>query len=264
MESVSGKERGLAISLITFMNVIPGIFFSPIGGWLVEKYGYSSVFLIGSMAEAFCLFMILLFIKEVRAIREETNYRDILSSLLPSNSVLKSLYIVATVDSFSWGLGSALFYDFLTEWYGYKEHELGILSSILTASWALFQIPAGKIMDRYGGRKALMLSEVFGLEGLTLWLLSGDFIVIAFSEVLIGLSPALWIPAINTYITKKTHEERTASIIGGLTAFRGLSSFPSLYIGGSSCRIVGLHAPLIFNSVGIIIALIGMMVLLED
>jgi len=44
MESVSGKERGLAISLITFMNVIPGIFFSPIGGWLVEKYGYSSVF----------------------------------------------------------------------------------------------------------------------------------------------------------------------------------------------------------------------------
>ncbi|MCS7387005.1 MAG: MFS transporter [archaeon GB-1867-005] len=263
MESAGKDRRGLALSLTMFMNIVPGIIFSPIGGWLSEHYGYWSIFAIGVVMEASCFTIMLLFLSETIGRRiAEINFKDFIGSLLPKGDKLRNLYLVMTVDSFAWGLGSTLLYGFLVECYNFTNVELGLLSSIFTASWALAQIPAGKITDKYGAKATLILSELFGVLTLTLWLVAGDFTSFAVSHVIFGVSPALWIPALNTYVADRAPEGKVASTIGGLMAFRGLIAFPAPFIGGLLYDLTGYHLPIALNFIGTLTALIAIIFLL--
>lgn len=265
MESAKEGGRGLALSITMFMYIVPGIVLSPIGGWIAENYGYLLIFLVSVLMESLCLVIISFFIEESMSERAATlSYETLTTNLVPRVKLLKRLYLVAAMDAFSWGVGSALIYGFLTEWFSFSKVELGILSSIFTASWASAQIPAGKMVDRYGARKTLIVSESVGVAGLVLWLTAKDFPIFAFSQVFLGISPALWIPALNSYIIEKTPKERVASTIGGLSAFRGLLSFPAPYIGGLLFDIAGFYLPIIASSVGVMLTLLAMVALLEE
>lgn len=140
MESVEDEKRGLALSLIMFMSVFPEIFFSPLGGWLVREYGYILIFIIGICMEAICFFAMLFFIEDIRVGWRKNSLGNMLLGLVPSSNTLRKLYVLTTIDSFSWGLGSTLFFGFLVKWYGYEEYRLGLLSGIFTASRNLLSL----------------------------------------------------------------------------------------------------------------------------
>jgi len=263
MESTSKDKRGLALSLTMFMNIAPGVIFSPIGGWISQIYNYSVIFTISVIMETICFVTMLLFLSETIERKQiETKLKDLLINLMPKKKELRKLYFVMTIDTFAWGLGSTLLYGALVKYYNFTNFELGVLSSIFSASWALTQIPAGKIADKYGAKKTLIISELLGAITLTLWLIAKDFTTFAISHVIFGTSPALWIPAINMYTAEKAPEGKTASTIGGLSAFRGLISFPAPYIGGLLFDLTGYHLPIALNFTGTLAALIAMIFLL--
>lgn len=263
MESTSRDKRGLALSLTMFMNIVPGVIFSPIGGWISQTYNYSIIFAISAVMETVCFITMLLFLGEtIEKKQVETKLKDLLLNLVPKSRKLRKLYLVMTIDTFAWGLGSMLLYGALVKYYNFTNLELGMLSSIFSASWALTQIPAGKIADKYGAKKTLIISELLGAVTLALWFIAKDFTTFAVSHVVFGTSPALWIPAINMYTAEKAPKGKIASTIGGLSAFRGLISFPAPYIGGLLFDLAGYHLPIALNFMGTVIALIAMIFLL--
>lgn len=263
MESASKDKVGLTLSLTMFMNIAPGIIFSPVGGWISQVYDYTMIFITSIIMENACFILMLTLLGEtIKKKQVDDKLRELLINLIPKNKDLRKLYFVMTIDTFSWGLGSTLLYGALVKYYGFTNLELGLLSSIFSASWALTQIPAGKIADKYGAKKTLIISELLGAITLVLWLTARDFTTFAISHIIFGASPALWIPAINMITAERAPEEKIASTIGGLSAFRGLISFPAPYIGGFLFDITGYRLPVTLNLTGAVIALIAMIVLL--
>lgn len=263
MESTSRDKRGLTLSLTMFVNIAPGIIFAPFGGWISQKYGYKLIFTVSIVLETICFAIMLIFLREtIKNKFTATSIKDLLTSLIPKESNLRKLYFALSIDAFSWGLGSTLLYAALAKYHNLTNLELGMLASIFTASWALTQIPAGKIADKYGAKKTLIISESLGVITLALWLTARNFTIFAISYVIFGASPAFWIPAINMIALKKAPKGKTASIIGGLSAFRGLVSFPAPYIGGLLFDLSGYQLPIALNLAGSIMALIAIILLL--
>ena len=71
-------------------------------------------------------------------------------------------------------------------------------------------------------------------------------------------------PALNTYVSERAPEDKIAGVMGGLSAFRGLISFPAPYIGGLLFEISGFHLPIMINLIGAIISLVLLVACLED
>ena len=264
MESTDRCRRGFALSLVWFAGIAPSIVLSPVGGWLVENYGYRLVFFIGIFMETICLVLILLFLRESLERSTISSYRELLTNLIPKSKALKRLYLIVALDSFAWCIGTSLFYGFLVEWFKFREIELGLLSSVFTLSWTIAQIPAGKIVDKYGSKIAMIFSELMGISTLALWLIARDFTMFTVSEVLLGIVPALWIPALNTYTAEKAPKDKVSGTLGGVSAFRGLVSFPAPYIGGYLFDLAGFHLPVTVSLIGVVITLLAIIFLLEN
>jgi len=264
MESTDRCRRGFALSLVWFASIAPSIVLSPIGGWLVENYGYRLVFFIGIFMETICLVLILLLLRESLERNITSSCKELLTNLIPKSKTLKRLYLIVALDSFTWCIGTSLFYGFLVEWFKFREIELGLLSSIFTLSWTITQIPAGKIVDKYGSKTAMIFSELMGISTLALWLIAKDFTTFIVSEILFGITPALWIPALNTYIAEKAPKDRVSGTLGGVSAFRGLISFPAPYIGGYLFDLAGFYLPVTVSLIGVVFTLLAIIFLLES
>ena len=259
------EVRGLIYGLMMFSTIIPSVIFSPIGGWIAENIGIKIIFIISLFMEATCLLILTLILteKHYSGKRSGFNLKTIFESLFPRESLMRKFYLLMTIDVFSWNLGSTLLYGYISKVYGFTETQLGLMSSAFSASWALSQIPAGKLTDKIGSKNILILSEMVGVAPLIIWLIAKDFNSYLISHIIFGLSPALWIPALNTYLAEKVSKDKLAKTMGGISAFRGIISFPAPYIGGLLFDLYGIQIPILINLIGTVIVTIGLVFLKE-
>ena len=76
---------------------------------------------------------------------------------------LRGYYWTMAVDSFSWGLALSLLFGMLTQTYGFTTFQLGIMSSLMALTWTLSQWPVGKLIDRFGSKPMMLVSQVGGI-----------------------------------------------------------------------------------------------------
>jgi MFS family permease len=171
---------------------------------------------------------------------------------------------VAVVDAFAWGAGSAILYGMLVKTYGFNTYQLGIMSTVLSLSWAATQIPIGKLADKYGRKHFLMLSEIIGVAALLGWMASRDFISFVVLQVLYGVVIAAWVPTIIALLTDLAPGDIKGEALGRLQIFRGILSFPAPFIGGMLYDMWGFRAPLTLNLIGVIISFILIYVLIHE
>ena len=101
-----------------------------------------------------------------------------------------------------------------------------------------------------GRVKFLVVSEVLGAIMMTGWLLSSRFESFAALQVLHGLIPATWLPAMLSWISAHVPGEQRAEEMGRLAAFRGIVAFPAPYIGGRLYEALGFNGPVLVSLVG--------------
>ena len=105
-----------------------------------------------------------------------------------------------------------------------------------------FQLPAGKLVDKYGCTKMLIASELFGVLTAAGWLASTGFGAFAALQIPNGFMAAMWVPAMNALVASSVTREERGEAIGRLSAFRGLVRFLSPYLGGTFYDLLGLPA----------------------
>ena len=89
------------------------------------------------------------------------------------------------------------------------------------------------------------------------WLFSSRFESFAALQIVNGLVPATWIPALLAWISERIPDEQRAEEMGRLSAFRGLLSFPAPYIGGLIFDRWGFAGPVVVNLAGaLLVALV--------
>lgn len=259
-ESVGAGRRGTAYSLFSLTVTLPGIIAPLAAGALADRFGFAVVFPLVLILELISFSLVARYLRETRRVSSaKTDWHSVLSVVrrawIPPRE-LRGFFIASAFDSFSWGMGFGILYGLLTREYGFTTGQLGILSSIINLSWALFSLPVGRFVDRLGTKGMLVFSESLGTPLMLVWMTQTRFEIFAASMVIFALTAATWIPTRNTYIAHVVEPARRGEIFGRLAAFGGLVAFPSAFVGGFVYDHFGFAAPFIGNLIGSVITVL--------
>ena len=178
---------------------------------------------------------------------------------------LRSILIFFTLDIFVYGITLSIYNAGLYNYYHLTTENIAILSIGLNITNMLFQIPAGRITDKLGNKKALILSQIFGLGFFTmnvmtifLWIngiTSTLLLTLLFGQISFAFSIVMFIPAEQVILTD-LGKERKAEYYGIINFVRGIGFIPTGYIGGLMVENIGYLSPFIFSFVGVLVEII--------
>jgi MFS family permease len=268
-ESVGVAGRAMAYSLVMLSFALSGVFAPLLGGFVADRWGYIVVFLMGLALDVVALSMAAGLLKETlvsqsrRALAFD-QLKGVFRGILVPPGKLRGFYIAMAIDAFAWGTGWGILYGLLSEVHHFTASQLGIMSCLSSIGWAVLQMPVGKLVERYGCVKSMILSEAGGVILLMGWLHATTFQTFAFLQILFGLTIATWLPATMTWMANSVPKEKMAEEIGRLNAFRGLVAFPAPYIGGLMYEAFGFRGPITVNLIGALTVLILMALLVRE
>jgi DHA1 family multidrug resistance protein-like MFS transporter len=271
VESVKRTERGIAYSVLMFFSQATTAIVAPLGGFLAIIYGYVPIFYACIATDIICTLLTIFFVRETLAERSRVrvtsgnkSWWKILREMFSPESHLKSFYVAMVADAFAWRLGYFILYGMLTKSFGFSTYELGLLSATLSVAWGVTQIPFGKLIDRYGRKKFLLVSEGLGIASVLGWLFSTNFVQFAFFHISFGISIAAWVPTVPAFIADNVSQKRRGEAMGRLQAFTGLLAFPAPFIGGWLYDHWGFSTPLFSNLLVSFAAFILFLTLVQD
>ncbi len=258
-ESSHAEKQGSAFSLMMVATLVPGIIAPTLGGAMADRFGYLSVFPLGIALEVVVLAIVWRLLRETRVLNDGgRSAREALRALFRSIAPLKGLrgfFFATALDSFVWGMGWGLLYGLVTDTYHFSAEQLGLMSSVMSLSWAITQMPIGRYIDRRNLKAVMLFSEALGIPLMLLFLTQTRFEMFLVAQVLFGLTAATWVPVISTYLTRSVSDLERAEAFGRVAAFRGIIGFPAPAIGGWLYAWGGYHAPLVANLIGIFLVL---------
>jgi len=267
-ESVQASRRGMAYSILMVSWIAPGIFAPTLGGFIAERWGFTSIFLVRLVLEGLRLLLIIWLLREtLRHASEPPSWgelRGVLARMVVPPRELRGLYWAMAIDIFVWGLGSAILFGMLSETYGFTPFQLGVMSSLFSIAWAFSQLPIGKLIDRYGSKPFLIGSEGLGIFITIGWLFGNNFATFAALHASLGLLAAAWVPAQQALLANSVPPQQRGEAMGRLAAFRGLLGFPAPYIGGLLYDRFGFRAPILANMIGAVVALTAIAVMVKE
>ena len=267
-ESARAGQRGRAYSLQTASWIVPGVFAAALAGFIADRWGFSPVFLTRFGLEALRLLLILWLLQEtlsrVSGGISLGELKGVMARMVVPPRKLRGLYWALAVDVFVWGLGGSLLFGMLSETYGFTTFQLGVMSGALSLAWAITQLPIGKLIDRYGCKPFMVLSEAMGIIVVGGWLFSTNFVAFVALHALFGLMAATWVPALQALLANSISAKQLGEEMGRLSAFRGLIGFPAPYIGGLLYDHFGFQAPILANLVGVVVTLVAIVVAVKE
>ena len=117
-------------------------------------------------------------------------------------------------------------------------NNMGLLGGVFFLSFALFQIPAGILIDRYGPRNVMTITITFAVIGSILFALSDSFYELLLARVFMGLGCSICLMGSLVLITRWSNRKNFSKLaglilaiggIGGLLATSPLSFLSELY-----------------------------------
>ncbi len=266
-ESVRARH-GSAFSAILVAGMVPGIVVPTLAGLMADDLGYISVFPVAIALEAVGLWLVWRYMRETRAtngdgIRWGESVRVMVRSVVPPAG-LAGFFCAVAADAFFWGIGWGILYGMLTETYHFSAADLGVMSSVMSLSWALMQMPVGRYIDRSNVKGLMILSEVLGVPLMIIWMTQARVEVFAAAQIIFAATAATWSPTISTFLTRQVSAEERAEAFGRLYMFRGLVAFPAPTIGGFLFAWGGMTAPLMANLIGILMVIVILMFFVHE
>lgn len=267
-ESSQAHRRGAAYSLLMIAWIAPGIFAPALGGWLAGRWGFVPVFVLQAALYILSLLLVLRFLREtIVSSGERITWSGIKAAtvrLAVPPRRLRGYYWTMAADSFTWGLGFTLLFGMLTQTYGFTTFQLGIMSSLMALAWTLCQWPVGRLIDRFGSKPLMVLSQVGSVPIILGFMSTSSFLPYAGLYAGIGIMAATWVPAQRVMLANSTSDRELGEALGRLAAFQGLIGFPAPFIGGLLYDHLGFHAPLAAGLVGIVVTTVMLVRWVEE
>lgn len=252
-ESVDVERRGVAYSLTMFAFITPGVVSSVIGGQVSERWGYFPVMAACFLLEALNLVLLLRYLRETRKPDSAPAGPGSLGRLISIPRHLWRVIVPVAGDSFCWGVCLSLLFGFLKDRYSFSDGQLGWVNASFSLSWALSQLPVGRLVDRHGCKRFMVISDTLSAGCLILILLWPTFPGVVISYALLGFTAALWVPAMYKWLAGSVPEEERGKMLGRVFTLQGLARFPAPYLAAWLYEWLGFTGPL---WVGLVLALI--------
>jgi MFS family permease len=268
-ESVDEERVGTAISVIMSLGMMASISTASLGGYLALKDGYRIIFLSCIAGEMFNTVLYSTRLREtldrdaLTAKPAEDWLRGLAEFLRPEASLLP-FYVAAVIGSVSNGMSNSILYGLLVDSFGFNTVQLGLMSTLFGLSWGLSQMPVGWLMDRFGKKPFLLLSQIASMAVMAGYFLSRDFAVFLLLQAVSGLGHAMWIPAQIAIVTERIPAERRSSAMGKLSTFPMLFSIPAPYLGGLIYEAFGFGAPMLIRLFSLVVSFVIILVFVKE
>ena len=250
-ESVEKKERGTAMGLITGLGQATGIYAPIIAGLLHGYFGYQIIFLIFLICGALNFALIFLLKETHRGRRKrfltKNDIRSIFKTIFIPERKLIGFFLFVVVNQLAWWITWPIFYGMLTKEFGFTVPQIGYLYVILSLSSLLLVIPLGKMIDKYGRKTILLITQIMGCFALIGYIFFHQFEAFLILQIPWTITFITWVPATFAWLADEVPAKRRGQAMGRLYAFRALGSSPAPIIGGLLFDNFGFNTPIMTN-----------------
>jgi MFS family permease len=255
-ESVGSGKMATALSTLITISQGMSTLVAGAGGYIALKVGYMPIFYVTLAGDLIGSFLLWRYIEETHTPNTEEKVRiplkqQLSDMLVPERNYL-TLYASLFMQGFSYAVGYSLFYGTLTDTYGFTTFQLGLMSTSFNLMWAVDSIPLGRLVDRIGQKKGMMMSIVMAfitVVGFILFKRIEFFIIFnAVSAIDIGF----WMPAYTSYVANSVPPETRSTVMGKIDAYGRLGSIPAPWLAGLLYENYGFTAPLYVQAVSLV------------
>lgn len=231
------KERGRGIGKISGLGIIGSIFSTLFSGYymtmIIGEKTINQYYFSFTLAGLFLIMtgLISLLLKERSSYNATYNLSEILMSL-KNNKLFLTLCLLEAVWSFTlsfpWPMFSAAYIYKLNA----TKIQIATANVFFNASFALSQIYLGYLVDVHGRKKTLLVTRfIFPMYPL-LWFIAQDVSLIYIANTIVGITNAIAMLAVMSYILDITREEERASYFAMYNMVIGFAQFLGSLIGG--------------------------------
>ena len=155
---------------------------------------------------------------------------------------------VAFVQMFGVGLLAPILAIYAKRVVGLSEDVIGILFLLGVLSVAIASVPAGRLADRWGKRKAVVWGMAIGAAGMWMLPISPRLDVLAVGAVLLGIGYALSSPAWHALVSELAPSGRIGFAMGAAQTAEGLGLVLGPLLGGVLWDAAGHVAPFVASA----------------
>jgi len=265
-ENSGETKKGIMYGIVFF-----AYFGGSIGGtyFVMFNLGYSFYFQIFIIILIMEWLILVLIIRSPDAIKKhkklslikKAELKQKKATKLFQNSKIKVATLFFTLDVFVWGIALSIYNAGLTSYYNFTTSEIASIAVWFHISNMVFQIPAGRIADKIGKKKCLIISQYFGMvffsmnilisvlwsQGITIFAFPGLII----GQIFFGIAVTTFIPSEQMTLTNLDDSRKAESY--GIVAFvRGIGMMPTGAIGGFLAENIHYIAPFAIGLVGLV------------
>lgn len=172
---------------------------------------------------------------------------------VPFASLLSTVLVPAAV--FGIGQGAAVPVVALTALeLGASLGSAGLVVAVAGVGQLLGDLPAGRIVGRYGERAAVVGGSVVGLVGVVLCLVASALWVLGLGVLLTGVANAVWGLARQSYLTEAVAFSQRARAMSALAGMSRLGFFIGPFLGAGVIVVVGTRGGFAVQLVSVLVA----------
>lgn len=216
------QERGDAMGKHGFIGNFGQVIAPTIAAFLGARFGWRSGFLIWGILGLFLLIWNFYLIKERTEEEVKGSSGDYFKALRAIINFSVGLVLVLTILRGLYYRGTVTITpSYITDVLGRSVMQAGLLTSLLLGAGGIAQLIGGRLADKLGTKKPIIIFTILSIVSLTFIVLATNSYVLIVGIILFGFSFFGAQPAVNTLIAEIAHK----SIRGGFYGLTFLTRF---------------------------------------
>jgi MFS family permease len=241
-DSLPAEKRGIGYTLIWLLPGIPAFFGPIISGYFVDTRGIIEGMRIVYIIVLFCVMSIAivrwLFLKETITTEKFLGSKELLFSFKDSIGALiaawkevskdvKILTLVFLLVSFEFPLFMTYYSLYAFDVIRVSGIEWGVITTIGSLVMLLVGIPAGRLIDRIGRKKSIIIGYLISIPTLIVFTFAKGYNQMIIIHMLFQISTVFFFPAINALRADIIPQDLRGRIMGLMGTIRSLAMVPA-------------------------------------
>ena len=212
-------------------------------GYIADRLGYLYVYVILASLTFMLITLSVIVGGTVKSLarsprgESRVSLKDVFS--IPKS--LRVYYVIISIDSIAWGFTFVLGGILRNKPFSFTNTQITIIFSTAMILAGIFSGYMGKICDKVGEFKFMLIAESIGVICQLIILSTCNFYAILIESALFGISISFWFPAIYSYVSKAA--SNVDFEMGRLDSLRCFTMAPSIALGGLLYDNLGYKVP---------------------